>query len=102
MSVAADSARALRALADRVERLKPLASDPEAFFVERDEIRAELGRLAKRLLAGRVDPPRAPLERFSAGTIAAANGRRIACEVRGARRRSQKPEARNQKPEWPF
>ena len=40
----AETARALFDLADRVGRLKPLNHDPEAFFVDRSEIEAELVR----------------------------------------------------------
>lgn len=36
-------------LADRVNRLRPARSDPEAFHVEKDEIARSLRRMARRL-----------------------------------------------------
>ena len=76
-------AERLLALADRIERLKPLNHDPDAYFVEKDEIRRTLMREAETLGARRPDP--APRGRFEAGAVA-VQGRMVRAEVRRARR----------------
>ncbi len=81
---ARDLARKLDELADRVARIQPLNEKPESYFVERDEIRAELRKLAASLSARPADA-RAPRGRFTAGSIE-ADGRRIAVERRGHRK----------------
>lgn len=43
------NAPALDALADRVRRLVPSHRDPEAFYVEKNEIEKALRRLARRV-----------------------------------------------------
>ena len=65
----AETARALFDLADRVGRLKPLNHDPEAFFVDRSEIEAELVRLARKLRPGPQRESPRPRERFAEGLI---------------------------------
>jgi hypothetical protein len=70
----------LRKLADRLDRLRPLNHDPEAYFVERDDIRKALMREA-----GELDrPAAAPAERgrFEDG-VKAVNGRLVRAERRG-------------------
>ena len=80
----AETARALFDLADRVGRLKPLNHDPEAFFVDRSEIEAELVRLARKLHPGaRPQSPR-PRETFAEGLIP-LKGRLITASVRRRR-----------------
>ena len=80
----AETARALFGLADRVGRLKPLNHDPEAFFVDRSEIEAELVRLARKLHpASRAESPR-PRETFAEGLIP-LKGRLIPASVRRRR-----------------
>ncbi len=75
----------LRRLADRLDRLRPLNHDPEAYFVKRDEIRRDLVREAEALDAReRAAPPR---ERFHAGLLV-AKGRTVKAEIRRARRRA--------------
>jgi hypothetical protein len=83
--------RALSALAERVGRLRPSSHDPESYHVERDEIRAELKRLAGEVRASRIET-RAPKGKFTAGAIR-VDGRGIAVERRGDRRRTE-PRAR--------
>ena len=80
----AETSRALFDLADRVGRLKPLNHDPEAFFVNRSEIEAELVRLARKLHPGpRRESPR-PREAFAEGLIR-LKGRLIPASVRRRR-----------------
>jgi hypothetical protein len=45
--VAAQRAAALEALAERVRRLSPDRRDPERFHIEKDELAAELRRMAR-------------------------------------------------------
>lgn len=78
-----DLASELMSLRDRVRRLRPLNHDPEAYFVERDDIQHALGKLAKRLcpnLARLRSNPRAP---FTPGPIV-VNGRIVGAFVRRA------------------
>ena len=76
-----ETARALFDLADRVGRLKPLNHDPEAFFVDRSEIEAELVRLARKLWPG---PEQEPTPAQDAGLIP-LKGRLIPASVRRRR-----------------
>jgi hypothetical protein len=82
----AEAARSMLALADRVERLKPLNHDPEKYHVEKSEIVVELGELARAL-----DPSaRSPLSsrrdsKFTPGVLV-RKGRHVPVELRGARR----------------
>ena len=75
----------LLALAHRLDRLRPQSHDPEAYFVERDDIRRALMREAERLDA------RATLAaargRFTAGAVV-VEGRRVQVERRGERART--------------
>ena len=63
----AETARALFDLADRVGRLKPLNHDPEAFFVDRSEIEAELVRLGRKLQPGPQREIPRPRQMFAEG-----------------------------------
>ena len=74
----AETARALFDLADRLGRLKPLNHDPEAFFVDRSEIEAELVQPGPQR-----ERPR-PRETFAEGLIP-FNGRLIPASVRRRR-----------------
>ena len=65
----AETTRALFDLADRVGRLKPLNHDPEAFFVDRSEIEAELVRLARKLQPGPLCESPRSRETFAEGLI---------------------------------
>jgi len=78
----AETARALFDLADRVGRLKPLNHDPEAFFVDRSEIEAELMRLARKLRPGPQRESPRPRETFAEGLIP-SKGRLIPSIRRG-------------------
>jgi hypothetical protein len=82
---AAEAARRLREIVDRVRRLMPLRSDPERFHVDRDSVAVDLGRLARELdpEGERRQEERAKRGRFSPGTIA-AKGRLIKVEKRRA------------------
>ena len=73
--------RRLVALADRLDRLRPQSHDPEAYHLERDEIRQALLREAQ-ALGARVA---APVERgrFETGVLR-RDGRAILIERRGA------------------
>ena len=70
----------LLALAHRLDRLRPLSSDPEAYFVERDEIRRALVREAEALGARR--PDAVAKGRFATGAVV-VEGRRVQVERRG-------------------
>ena len=80
----AETARALSDLANRVGRLKPLNHDPEAFFVDRSEIEAELVRLARKLQPVAAPGSSRPRETFAEGLIP-LKGRLIAASVRRRR-----------------
>lgn len=72
----------LYALADRLDRLKPLNHTPDAYFEERDEIREALRREAAAL--GRRAPCVNPRGRFETGMIAGP-GRMVRVEKRASR-----------------
>lgn len=76
----------LLALAHRLDRLRPLNHDPEAYFVERDEIRKALTREAEAIGARRPDAARKG--RFEAGAVV-VGGRRVEVERRGERAASR-------------
>jgi len=80
----AETARALFGLADRVGRLKPLSRDPEAFFVDRSEIEAELVRVARKIQPGPQRESPRPRETFAEGLIP-LKGRLIPASVRRRR-----------------
>jgi hypothetical protein len=71
----------LAELAKRLEFLQPLNHDPERYFVDRDEIRARLARLAAEVSPRRRLEPNAR-GAFRAGDIEVA-GRRVRAETRG-------------------
>ena len=76
-------AHVLRDLAERVERLRPLNHDPELYFVSRDEIRADMQKLADSL-----SPRRPPFQNPKAvfvGSDAYVAGRRVVVCRRGSR-----------------
>lgn len=79
-----EASRICSSLASRVDRLRPLNHDPEAYFVERGEIVNELVKLARDLR------PTAEFEKPARGDFRPGaiehKGRRVAVETRGARR----------------
>jgi hypothetical protein len=79
---APDLAHRLYALADRLDRLRPLSHKPDAFFEERDEIREALRREARAL--GARAPQANPRGRFETGAIR-DGGRVVSVERRGRR-----------------
>jgi hypothetical protein len=81
----------LRALAERIERIRPLNHDPEAYFVERDAIRRDLLREVE-TLERRGESASPPRERFETGQIA---GRRGLVKVEIRRGRRQEPKCPN-------
>lgn len=87
--VTGELARRLDRLAWRLEVLRPLNHDPEAYFIERDAIRRELEKIAREL-----SPRRAAAEvergRFSPGDISVA-GRRVRVELRHEQRPRRDP-----------
>ena len=74
--------KALQALARRIERLTPLNHDPERYFVERDDIRAELEKLASRLTSREVERVN-PRAKYADGDVYVA-GRRVSVSKRKA------------------
>jgi len=77
----------LFALAARVGRLKPLNHDPEAFFVDRGEVEADLKRLAEDVNPGCIAPRRAPDSKFTLGRVD-VGGRSVFVATRGGPRRT--------------
>jgi hypothetical protein len=86
---AGQASQAIFALISRLERLKPLNHDPEAYFVERSEIEAGLRRVA-RALAPRAAAGRPERGLFTPGALA-VNGRVVPVSVR--KRRNPPPGA---------
>jgi hypothetical protein len=82
----AEAAEALVLIADRVGRLKPLASDPEKFFVDRSELESEILEVARGLDPRASYAARPPRGRIAPGAIVAADGRRVRVETRGRTR----------------
>ena len=78
-----DLASELLSLRDRVGRLRPLNHDPEAYFVERDDIQHALGKLARRLSPSLARLTRSPRARFTPGLIV-VKGRTVCAFVRRA------------------
>jgi hypothetical protein len=81
----AEAAQALLALADRIDRLRPLSSDPEKYFVDRGEVVADLLKVARELDPRGAAEKRGPKPKFTPGTLI-VGGRRVPVERRGARR----------------
>ena len=77
-----DLAQILRDLARRIERLQPLNHDPERYFVNRDELRAELQTLADRL-SPRRPPFQNPKAAFVEGDTFVAGRRVVVVRRRG-------------------
>jgi hypothetical protein len=82
----------LAVLADRVDRLRPSNHDPEAYFIERDQIRATLKKLAADIAPSRVGVA-AERGKFTAGAIR-VDGVRVSVERRGHRARRGPDEIR--------
>jgi hypothetical protein len=89
---ASEASQAIFALVSRLERLKPLTRDPEAYFLERGDVAAGLKRVARALAApDPAAPAKAERGVFTPGALA-VNGRVVPVSVR--KRRNPPPGAR--------
>ena len=76
-----DLAEELRALCGRVRRLMPLSSNPEAFHIEKDQVCADLARLARKLDPSRERPQTGRIETVEQVRV---NGRLVTVQHRRA------------------